>query len=80
MRVRDPHYIGKSCEDTAYSRGYQPHPPWACLHIGRAGEVLAPDSGLSLAFTLLSWESYHNLPPSYTPSKGGRKEATSPEQ
>lgn len=29
--------------------------------MGRAGEVVAPDTGLSLAATLLSWESYHNL-------------------
>lgn len=48
--------------------------------MGRSGEVIAPDSYLSLAFTLLPWESYHNLPPIYIPSKGQGKKATSPEQ
>ena len=39
-------------------------------HMGRTGEVMALDFCLSMVFTLLSWESYCNLPPNYISSKG----------
>ena len=49
-------------------------------HVERAREVMAPDFCLSMVFTLLSWESYCNLPPNYISSKGQGEEVTSSEQ
>jgi hypothetical protein len=48
--------------------------------MGRTGEVMALDFCLSMVFTLLSWESYCNLPPNYISSKGQGEEVTSSEQ